>query len=246
MILEVDCVAKLNSLGSQKVTAGMKIIIELDNMLAEHADNDFENNKKVSLSSYVEEVLDDETMLIQMPMYKSYNFPLPKNQSVTAYFFSGMRMFVLQVIFVENVRQGRVELAKVRRTSALTPFQRRDCFRLETALPVVVQRLRLDENGDPITPTKTKLINISDGGILIASDDTYEVDERVFITVELDNKTVETLEGRVVRAVATYGVGAFKHHFSVQFEHSCNRQKDRLYKYIVDKQRAFLSTQMRD
>ena len=227
-----------------KVVAGMKVIIELNNPHADASNKDLP--KKISLGSYVEELIDDETMLIQMPTYKSYNFPLPKDQSIRTYFFAGIRMFVLDIIFIENVRQGGLHFAKVKRTSELTPFQRRDCFRLEKALPLMIQRIKLDKDGQPIEPTETRLIDISDGGILFASNDDYETGERIFATVELNYHTLETLEAEVIRREQTYGAGVYKYNYSIQFHHTDQRQKDRLYKYIVDQQREILNIQMRD
>jgi len=225
---------------SPKVVAGMKIIIELDSVSDDGSIN------KISLGSYVEELLDSDTMLIQMPIHKSYNFPLPKNQNIRTYFFAGIRMFVLDINFIENVKQGEMHFAKIRRVSELTPFQRRDCFRLEKALPLMIQRIALNEGGEPIEPTDSKLIDISDGGILFASDDNYELGERIFATVELNYHTLETLGGEVVRVEQTYGARAHKYNYSVRFHHTDNKQKDRLYKYIVDQQREILNIQMRD
>jgi len=231
------------------VKVGMRIIIEVDApVIHESADND-DVPKKLSLNSYVEDTLDGKTMLIQMPMFKGFFYPPPRNRAVTAYFFVTGRMFALDIIYMHSVTIGKLEYAKVRRVGELTPFQRRECFRLECTLPIFMERLPREgeemEDDAPSVVINCSMVNLSDGGILFAADEELETGDKLVVTITIDGND-EVLNAEMIRSEPAYGVGLYKRRNSAKFIHKSLRQKDKIYKYIVNQQREILNSQMRD
>ncbi|MCL2168786.1 MAG: PilZ domain-containing protein [Defluviitaleaceae bacterium] len=222
------------------IKTGMKIIMEFDNPNKETpVDPD-----KISLASYVEEVVGSDTLLIQMPTYRGYNFPLPRDEAITAYFFSENRMYVLDFKFLRPVKSGQLEFAKVQRLSELKPHQRRECFRLETSLPITVVNTTRGNDDDEMTITESQMIDISDGGVKFGTNDQFDLGDELIITIDIGQE--ETVKGVVLRTESTYGVGIYKRRIGVRFIHTNPRQKERFYKFIMDKQREILSVQFRN
>lgn len=231
-----------------KIAPGMRILLELDNPLASEgglsAESTNETLNKVSLGSFVEEVLEDGHLLIQMPMYKSYYFKLPSDGEVTAFFFTETRMFATQLRYVELVRIDTFEYAKVKQVTELKPSQRRECFRLEVKLPTTVVRVPDDEEAD-LDIVDALLLDMSDGGVLFATDGMFFSKDKLIVTVKIDSGE-EKLDADVIRVEPTHGVGQYKRRVSAKFNHTCRRQKERIYKYILEQQRKLLNRQMRD
>lgn len=231
-----------------KIAPGMRILLEMDNPLAGEeslssgSTNDALN--KVSLGSFVEEVFNDGHLLIQMPMYKSYYFQLPRDREVTAFFFTETRMFATQLQYVELVRIDTFEYAKVKQVTELKPSQRRECFRLEVKLPTTVVRVPEDEEAE-LDIIDAMLLDMSDGGVLFATDGMFFSKDKLIVTVKIDSGE-EKLDAEVIRVEPTHGVGQHKRRVSAKFNHTCRKQKERIYKYILDQQRKLLSQQMRD
>ncbi|MDR2167431.1 MAG: flagellar brake protein [Clostridiales bacterium] len=224
-----------------RIKEGMRILIEVD---APDTDEATGENHTVSLSSIVEDVIDDRDFVIQMPMYKNYNYPLPRDRPITVFVFTDTRMFSLAIRYMEPLRAAGIEYAKVRRVSELTPSQRRECYRLESTLPINVVRVPRDENADLVI-TKSQIINLSDGGILFTTDDDFELGDEIILTIDL-NEEEENTWGEVIRTESTWGVGIYKHRVTAKFNHKDPRQKERFYRYIVEQQREKLRQQMRD
>jgi len=225
-----------------EIKAGMRVVIEMETPYTNETGDALH---KISLGSHVEEVIDAETIIIQMPMYKSYYFPLPRRREVLAFVFTPKRMASVNLLFVESFKQDGLEYAKVRCTSAPEPIHRRDCFRLECNLPIRVVRLSMDEDVAPVE-TDSYLINISDGGLSFSSDDFFHQEDVLVITIDFGDKT-ETIGAEIVRIENVGGTGGVrKRRIFGKFMHKTNRQKESLFKHIVEAERKIISSQMRD
>jgi c-di-GMP-binding flagellar brake protein YcgR len=181
----------------------------------------------LSLTSAVEEVSGDGSLLIHMPVHYGNYYPLPKDGEILMRFFAGSKMYALPVRFQERVTIDSLVYARVRRLGPVRQGQRRDCYRLPCSLPVTVERQDKE-------PLKGVTINLSDGGMLFAADEGMERGEKIALT--FDAGRVETINAAALRAeLAENG----KYRTAVQFniEDSDKARKDRLYKFIMEKQR---------
>ena len=108
-----------------EVKSDMKILLEIE--YASGADG---LTNRLSLGSYVEEVMPDGCILIQMPVHRGYNHPLPRDEPILMYLLSKTFMYSMTVLFMERVQRGRLLFTKMRGCSDMKPDQRRACYRL--------------------------------------------------------------------------------------------------------------------
>ena len=88
----------------------MKVLLEIEQF---NESNEVKN--RISLGSYVEEVLPDGNILIQMPIQRGYHYPLPKGRPILMYLFAKSRMFSMNIMFLDRVEREGLMFAKVRR-----------------------------------------------------------------------------------------------------------------------------------
>ena len=115
-----------------EIQSDMRVLLEIE-QVGEH--NEVKN--RISLGSYVEEVLPDGNILIQMPIQRGYHYPLPKGRPILMYLFAKSRMFSMNIMFLDRVEREGLVYAKVRRLSEIVSNQRRACYRLQCTLPVI-------------------------------------------------------------------------------------------------------------
>ena len=236
----------------------MKILLEIE--YPGRADG---LTNRISLGSYVEEVTPDGCILIQTPVYRGYNYPLPRDESILMYLLSKSRMFSMTVRFMERVQRDGLLFAKVRGCSAMKPDQRRACFRLPCDLLVMVERVPASRSkGKPYhhfdmpLPLECQMLNFSDSGMLFAANETFEIGEKIILAFDIGmNETIaaEVLRCERIERVDTEPTSTmtenseaktYHHKTAVKFNHKCKKQKDRFYKYIVNQQRERIKRQM--
>jgi len=198
--------------------------------------NDLNGMKNIlSLSSVVEEILDDGSILILMPIYQGYHYPLPRDNMMLMHFSVDSEMYALSVQFQERIERDDFMFAKVRRRGKIKPHQRRDCFRTPCSFPVTVERLWQNERElyPERQPTEGQMINFCDGGMLFATNENIDKGEKITLTFDMGK--VETVEGMALRAERIED-GKYLFKVSVHFRNKDIVQKRRFYKYIVDMQ----------
>lgn len=221
---------KTQSKVSAEIRGSMRVILEIQ---LKNDANGMEN--KLSLSSVVEERLEDGNILIQMPIHQGYHYPLPRDGSFLMMFFEDGEMYALPVQFVERIERGGFMFARIRRLGRIRPHQRRDCYRLPCSVPVTVERLWINERElyPERQPTEGQMIDFSDGGMLFFTDENIEKDEKITLTFDLGKP--ETIEGMALRTVRIEE-GKYLFRVAVRFRSKDKAQKQRFYQYIVQKQ----------
>jgi len=210
--------------------------------------NDGKSRKTISLSSIIEEVLDDGCLVVHMPMYKRNYYPLEIDSTFLMHFFVGSRMYATPVQYEGRFRNGNFVYAKLRRLGGIENSQRRHCYRLPCSLPVTIERHAANENHQPDEENAAncgegQMIDFSDGGMLFATNENIERGEK--ISLSFDIGTVETVEAVTLRVERTMGE-EYRYKAAVQFHRMEKTQKNRLYKYIADAQREMRKRQVED
>ncbi|MCL2546203.1 MAG: flagellar brake protein [Oscillospiraceae bacterium] len=228
-----------------EIVADMKVLLEIERLSGAS-----EVQGRVSLGSYVEEVLPDGCFLIKMPIHRGYHYPLPRGKAIQMYLFAKSRMFSLAVQFVERVERDNLMFAKMRRVGNIKADQRRDCYRLQCSLPVMVRRVT-DSNDEPPPPILCRMANFSDGGMLFTTNENFAIREK--LTLCFDIGTEETVDAEVMRHERAdieaqpldegEEIEVHKYKVAVRFLHACQKQKNRFYKYIVEQQREIIRRQ---
>lgn len=194
------------------------------------------NERSLSLQSRVEEVRENGSFLIQMPTHRGNYYSLPRDERITMYFVGGKsqagdipEMFAAPVSFVERVVRGNIVFAEMEIIGEIEPSQRRDCYRLWLSRPVTLKR---QENGK-VRESGARMVNFSDGGMLVATDEDLAVNERVSVDFELDEpETVDCL----VRRVEELENADTRFRAALRFESVSAKQKQQFYRYIMEKQ----------
>jgi len=213
-----------------EIQPDMKVLLEL-----EQSSETDGFDIQLSLYSHVEEVMPDGYFLIKMPIHRGNYYPLPKYKPFLLYLFVQFRMFSLTVRFVERVKRDNLVYAKIQPVSKIKPDQRRDCYRLECSLPVIIKPLGTDNKQE--SPLQGKILNFSDGGLAFATNETFEIGETLTLTFEIG--TTETVEAKVL-VLEKADIEGYRHRVSTRFVHTCKSQKERFYKYIVAQQNEIL------
>jgi len=225
-----------------EIKADTKILIEIERPTDEGG-----TRNALSLGSFVEEVMDDGCLLITMPVHKGAYYPLPRNKPILTYFFIGLRMFSVSVCFQERIVRDKLVYARVKVLNDLQANQRRDCYRLQCQLPVLVDRV-LTGSQEPVQeiqpdqPIVCEMINFSDGGMLFSTNEVYDIGEIISLIVDIGSVEPESVNAEVLRVEKPYK-GTFKYNIAVKFQHKCQKQKERFYRYIVAQQREKLRQQ---
>ena len=219
-----------------KIETNMKIMLELD----QHRDSD-ESTPQKSLNSNVEEILDDGHFLIGMPIYKGAYYQLPGYKNILAYLFSKSRMFSTEVQFVGRIVRDNITYAKMLQKSDLVHNQRRNSFRLQCTLPLFMEPLPPEDPAEaselPQTMARGQMIDLSCEGVAFFTDEALEPGDIRIISFNIG--TEEKLEAAVINVQRAHSK---EHDYkaSVRFNHNCQNQRDRIYKYIVEQQLEIL------
>jgi hypothetical protein len=112
----------------------------------------------------------------------------------------------------------RVEFAAGGKT-----LQRREFFRMDIVTDIVIFR----ENG---TEVDTHTLDLSGSGALLPSSSGLEMDERVWMAIEVEGETPVRAHGKVARITRD-------HHRGVVFEQISEATRERLIRFLFDRQR---------
>jgi c-di-GMP-binding flagellar brake protein YcgR len=200
-----------------------------------------EEKQALTLSSVIADVPGPERFLLMMPMHKGSFYPLPKNVPVLMKFVAPTGMYSLKLAFEGREGHGPLSYAKMRALGNIEEHQMRDCFRLSCNIPATLRRVWLSEfKGEPDdlpVAVSAKILDISDGGALVATDEYFESGEK--FTVAFSIGTEESLECVALRISEQIGA-QFRYRVGVQFQNTAPRQKDRIFRFITLEQRKKL------
>ncbi len=213
-----------------KLTEGTKVSVDL------RVFDEQGKRGSLSLPTVVSEIYPDGYFVVEMPKYRGDYYPLPRDEMFLVYFTADIEkelseMFVIPARCVEKIERDGVAYAKLEPLGKIERSQRRDCYRLPLSLAVEVRQMLELEIGDQ--PADAKMINFSDGGMLIATDVDLMPGDSVSLDFSIGER--ETVGGVVLRKEKVeYGRPRFK--VAIAFNNASKDQKDRFYNFIMAKQ----------
>jgi c-di-GMP-binding flagellar brake protein YcgR len=214
----------------------MRVFLEL-----ESESGPGEEKQVLTLSSVIADVPEEDYLLLLMPMHRGSYYPLPKNVPILMKFVAATGMFSLKLAFEGREGQATLSYAKMRVIGEIEEHQMRDCFRLSCSIPATLRRVWLSEfKGEPEelpVAVSAKILDISDGGALVATDEYFETGEK--FTVAFSIGTDESMECVALRVSEQIGA-QFRYRVGVQFQNMHQRQKDRIFRFITLEQRKKL------
>jgi c-di-GMP-binding flagellar brake protein YcgR len=145
-----------------------------------------------------------------------------------------------------NVRVMGVDsdLGQIRFFHTLDLFrsQKRQYMRLEVSSPMRYRVLQKADKDDKPTPQMfaARISDISGGGMSFFSDDPSEAGDIILATVMLPGETLGGVKSKVLAVVPVQGSAATHYRHHVQYIDIEPRQRERIIKYVFEKQRQML------
>jgi c-di-GMP-binding flagellar brake protein YcgR len=192
-------------------------------------------------NTIVEGILDETEFYLSPPQKQQYML-MPKQDQVCTVRSTDKRGFVefdVRILGIE--RSDNIPLIKAAAISEPVRVQRRNSYRAEVMLGVVVRRLAKADEDEPAeekAPYITKTLNISEDGMLFFSDGQYRIGEKVECDIRLDRfDTDEVLEGIKAQITRRDDTEDGRHRTAVRFTDYPNQYRNLLLRFIAQSQR---------
>ena len=218
-----------NNKAKNIIKVGMKVLLDIGVIMDSAIDN-----AVLTLSSSVEKVFDDGTLLIQMPMNKGTYYPMYRNDRFTLRLFSENTMYNASAQFLKRVVLDNLVYANVELISPIRSGQMRSSYRLPCLLDIVLADLDEPEDGQVARMFEAKAVNLSTGGMQLVANENVKPGEDFILTI--NTGLTETLTAKVVRVEPGESSSRYKYKVGVKFENLDNEQQAKLYKYIINQQ----------
>ena len=229
---------------------GSKVEIHMIQMMNRKKES---NDNQGSYLSVIYDVNSDDSIDINMPTELGKLQILPKNIHYEFEFTMRQGIYKADGRVVEHLKKGHVYLVRVRLSSPLKKFQRREYFRMECLLPVMF--LGLDELAasyqtiqeikgylDYCNEMKVRgigtMLDISGGGARFVSSNSLEGITFLLMQFTIEHegkqKEIETV-ARMVRSEKMPDDNKFVHR--IQFEYKDRRTKETIISYVFEEER---------
>lgn len=192
-----------------------------------------QNGKKVFLASRIE-AIEERYMLIATPIRRGIPLLLPSGSPIVVQFRKGNTFFSF-----ESEIMGRylrpIPLWMIKKPVSIYRVpQKRSSVRLPINLPVQYQYL--DRDDDSLYEGVT--IDISATGILFSSAQSCDWGEKLKVDLFLGKDNIISSAAKVVRTEDKGGLTRYR--IAVEFEDMPEIERDRIFKFMFDKQREWI------
>ncbi|MDD2585238.1 MAG: flagellar brake protein [Syntrophomonadaceae bacterium] len=213
--------------------------IKINQLIEIEVDSD---EPSASLPSRIEEIK-DEYLYISMPIKKGVLFPLRVGQEIKIIIRYRQSFFAFKANVVGRRREPIPILIINKPENIIRINQKREYVRLETSLTV---RFRILEDGDKESIIcQANTIDISAGGVLFSTKQKVHTSNKMEIELQLAEEGPILCIGKVVRVFDKDQVtGETK--VAVEFDNISEGQRDKIFKYIFDKQREWIKKGLLD
>jgi len=196
--------------------------------------------EKQRLASRVEEIKDN-LLYISMPMRKGALVPLWPGQEIKLIFRDRFGIVGGNSRVLSRRRDPLPYLVVVKPDRFFPINQKREYVRLQVSLPVRFRLLSEDNAGDNQDDTifQGSTIDISAGGLLLATRALLQKDQRIELELQLPDQDALYCKARVIR-VWDRKRETDDFRVAVEFYDITDRIKDRIFKFIFQKQREWI------
>ena len=229
---------------------GSKVEIHMIQMVNRKKDP---NDNQGTYLSVIYDVNSDDTIDINMPTESGKLQILPKNIRYEFEFTMSHGIFKAEGTVIDHLKNGHVYLIRVRLSTPLKKFQRREYFRMECLLPIMfigldemaasyqtIDEIKgyLDYSNEMKVRGMGTMLDISGGGARFVSSNSLEgiVFLLLQFTIEHEGKQkeIETV-ARMVRSEKMPDDNKYIHR--VQFEYKDRRTKETIISYVFEEER---------
>lgn len=193
------------------------------------------NGEKVVVSSRIEDIREDY-LLIAAPIRHGVSMLLPYGSEIIVQFWVRDTLWGFDSVVIGK-RINPIPMWVIKKPDKFRRVpQKRQSVRLNINLPITFQYLDRDDQSvyQGIT------VDISAGGVLFSSAQSCTPGEKIKIEMELTEQLKISSEARVIRCFDKHESGLKEYRIAIQFENMTENQRDKIFKFIFDKQREWI------
>ena len=190
----------------------------------------------LTLTSFVEEVSDKNTILIQWPIHKGEYYHFLPNERFNLRLISDHTVYNVTVKFLNRVVEDNMVYANLQIISPIKSGQLRSCYRLPCFLDVFVRDLNEEtsDEAEELRVFEGKIRDISTGGMQLLTNEHVKSGEQFIL--DSDIELIDNINCKVLRTDHCEPSGIYKYKVAIQFINMDTKQQNKLYKYIVKQQ----------
>ncbi|MGI5911167.1 MAG: flagellar brake protein [Syntrophomonadaceae bacterium] len=189
------------------------------------------------LPSRIEE-LKDKYIFISMPMSKGVLLPMHLGEEIKVILRGKSGTYGFSSKIVGRRKEPIPFLIIVKPKKLISIKQKRDYVRLTVALPV---RFRtVNEEGEKGNTEEGVTVDISAGGVLFYTKSEIKDDQKVEIELQFSTNEWFSCYAHVVRIFERNKYEKNAVRIAVEFDNISETQRDRIFKYIFEKQREWI------
>lgn len=198
----------------------------------------FADRREKVYFSMIQDILDEDTFVINLPMSKRERAFLYIGQEVAVNYFRCHGQYYFLAMVIERYEKENVYYFKLKKISDIHRLQRRNYFRLAKTIPIKIDILDQD-NKTNIETINGYTFNICGGGVGVIVQQDLPVNTNVKCTFELklgDNIDKFSTKAKVVRC-NHIDDQEDKFEVGICFEDMPEQQRDEIIKFIFNEQR---------
>ncbi|ABI68190.1 flagellar brake protein [Syntrophomonas wolfei] len=209
-------------------------IIKVNHLLEIEMEN---NIGKEYLPSRLEEI-SDEHWHISMPMRKGMYITMRVGQKIRIVLRYRNTMFAATTVIAAR-RRGHIPVLIVSKPKDLIAInQKRTYVRISVAIPVAFRLLLADGEKGELLQGVTG--DISAGGMLLLSPQDMEKDQKIEVEIKLPDSDSIFCQAHVVRVLGKASEEGSNNKYAIEYDDINEGQRDRIFRFIFDKQREWL------
>ncbi|NLY76976.1 MAG: hypothetical protein GX080_02670 [Tissierellia bacterium] len=192
-------------------------------------------NDETRYPSQVLDIIDEDTLVISGPIYKSYLVNLRKSEVIRVICIvkdKGRYSFDAEILNVEHENVYKIE---IRRISEIVKHQMRNYFRLDVTLPIIKYFTITEDENQRTLKENCRSKDLSGGGMRLYSNYEHNVGDIVSCEFKVDEHILE-LKAKVVR-VEKIDTFEFNFGLGLEFIDIGERDRDKIIQYLFSVQR---------
>mgnify|MGYP003290525574 FL=1 len=214
------------------------------------------NSKKITYSSKIYDIIEEDKIKAAMPMQKGAVLPLAVNTKYNLYIYTGSGLYKCSATLTERYREDNLYVMILEVYTGLQRYQRREHYRLNCNIELKY-RVLAEKEAEMLLKLKTPMdfdnyqqnlghikgitLDISGGGMRFVSAYQNQVDDYVLaeFTVPISGKNVSY--SILSKIISTREVPNKKHTYEhrVKFENISSKEREMLIKFIFEEERRY-------
>lgn len=213
-------------------------------------------SKKITYSSKIYDIIEEDKIKAAMPMQKGAIVPLTVNTKYELYIYTGNGLFKCRATLVERYKEDNLYVMILEVYTGLQKYQRREHYRLNCNIELKY-RVLTENEADMLLRLKTPqdyenpqqnighikgiTLDISGGGMRFVSAYANLVDDYVLTEFSIPIKGSTVNYNLLARIIATREVPNKRHTYEhrVKFENISVKEREQLIRFIFEEERRY-------